>query len=47
MLSSNEPIKVVHLQKIANQLILNGAFVMSKIIFMKARKIPLRKHETL
>ena len=27
MLNSNEPIKVVHLQKLANQLMLNGALV--------------------
>ena len=28
MFNSNEPIKVAHLQKLANQSLLNGAFVM-------------------
>ena len=28
MFNSNEPIKVVHLQKLANQSLLNGALVM-------------------
>ena len=28
MFSSNEPIKVAHLQKLANQSLLNGALVM-------------------
>ena len=28
MLKSNEPIKVAHLQKLANQSLLNGALVM-------------------
>ena len=43
MLSSNEPIKLVHLQKIVNQPILNGALVISTIFFMKARKNSLEK----
>ena len=30
MLNSNEPIKVAHLQKLANQSVLNGAFVIEK-----------------
>ena len=35
---SNESIKVVHFQKSASQTILNGAIVMSTIIFTNARK---------
>ena len=31
MLSSNEPIKVAHLQKLANQSLLNGALVMEMV----------------
>ena len=38
MFNPNEPIKVVHLQKQANQPILNCAIVISTIIFMNARK---------
>ena len=30
MLNSNEPIKVAHLQKLVNQSVLNGAFVIEK-----------------
>ena len=30
MLNSNEPIKVAHLQKLANQSVLNGALVIEK-----------------
>ena len=30
MLKSNEPIKVAHLQNLANQLVLNGALVIEK-----------------
>ena len=30
MLSPNEPIKLTHLQKLANQSVLNGAFVIEK-----------------
>ena len=30
MLNSNEPIKVAHLQKLANQSVLNGALVIKK-----------------
>ena len=32
MLNSNEPIKVAHLQKLANQSVLNGALVIEKQI---------------
>ena len=40
MFNSNKPMKVAHLQKIANQSLLNGALVMEtvKILSMKARK---------
>ena len=40
MLISNEPIKVPHLQKLANQLMEYGALVteMITILFVKARK---------
>ena len=31
MLNSNEPIKVAHLQKLANQSILNGALVIEMV----------------
>ena len=31
MLNSNDPIKVAHLQKLANQLMLNGALVMEVV----------------
>ena len=31
MLNSNEPIKVTHLQKLANQLVLNGALVIELV----------------
>ena len=31
MLNSNEPIKVAHLQKLANQSMLNGAFVIEMV----------------
>ena len=31
MLNSNEPIKVAHLQKLANQSILNGAIVIEMV----------------
>ena len=39
MLNSNEPIKVAHLQKLANQSMLNGALVMieSKKNFSRLR----------
>ena len=40
MLNSNEPIKDVHLQKLANQSILNGALVIEMVnTSKKARKI--------
>ena len=45
MFNSNEPIKVAHLQNLANQSMLNGAFVtemvsnyFSKSMMVKARK---------
>ena len=40
MLISNEPIKVVHLQKLANQLMLHGALVieMASISFSESNK---------
>ena len=38
MLNSNEPIKVSHLQELANQSMLNGALVKT-ILSVKARKI--------
>ena len=38
MLSSNGPINIAHNQKYTNQPILNGAIVISTIIFMNARK---------
>ena len=31
MFNSNEPIKVAHLQKLANQSLLNGALVMERV----------------
>ena len=40
MLISNKPVKVAHLQKLANQSMVNGALVieMVKILSVKARK---------
>ena len=38
MLNSNEPIKVAHLQKLANQLMLNGALVNIISFRERARK---------
>ena len=39
MFNSNEPLKVVHLQKLANQSLLNGALVMEIVILLvKARQ---------
>ena len=40
MLNSNEPIKVAYLQKLANQLMLNGAFVieMANNSFSESKK---------
>ena len=40
MFSSNEPIKVAHLQKLANQSVLNGALVMEIVnnSFSKSKK---------
>ena len=40
MLISNKPVKVAHLQKLANQSMVNGAFVieMVTILSVKARK---------
>ena len=34
MLNSNEPIKVAHLQQLANQPMLNGAFVIARKTFL-------------
>ena len=39
MLNSNEPIKVAHLQKLANQSMLNGALATARKTFDKARDI--------
>ena len=44
MLNSNEPIKVAHLQKLANQSMLNGALV--NISNKKKKKIDFTKHLT-
>ena len=41
----NEPIKVAHLQKLANQLMLNGALKMA-ILSVKARKTFVVKRGT-
>ena len=40
MLISNKPVKVVHLQKLANESMVNGALVieMVTILLVKARK---------
>ena len=40
MLNSDEPIKVIHLQKLANQSMLNGALVekLPEILLERARK---------
>ena len=49
MFNSNEPIKVVHLQKLANQSLLNGTLVMeiaNIILSEKARKTCLIKWRT-
>ena len=46
-LNPNEPIKIVHLQKLANQPISNNTLVILVIIFMKARNFDrLMKRET-
>ena len=39
MLNSSEPIKVAHLQKLANQSMLNGALAIARKTFDKAREI--------
>ena len=41
MLNSNEPIKVAHLQKLANQSMLTGALVIEMVnnSFMEAKKL--------
>ena len=41
MFNSNEPIKVAHLQKLANQSLLNGALVMEMVndSFSESKKI--------
>ena len=57
MLNSNEPIKVSHLQKLANQSILNSALVIEMVYnsfneskknwsFDKARKVLIKKIES-
>ena len=38
MLISNEPIKVAHLQKLANESRVNGALVIEMVLLVKARK---------
>ena len=40
MFNSNEPIKVAHLQKLANQSLLNGALVMEMVnnFFIQSKK---------
>ena len=38
MLNSNEPIKVAHLQKLANQSVLHGAHVI-EMVFLKVSQI--------
>ena len=43
MFNSNEPIKVVHLQKLANQLMLNNALWS----FDKARKVLIEKNKDM
>ena len=49
MLNSNEPVKVAHLQKLANQSMLSGALVIEMVnnSFSERRKNfgRLRKHE--
>ena len=59
MFNSNKPIKVAHLQKLANQSILNGALVMEIVNnsfseskknfsrFDKAEKILIQKNEDM
>ena len=39
MLNSNEPVRVVCLQKLTNHLTFNGAILISKNIFIKAKKL--------
>ena len=39
MLNSNEPVRVVCLQKLTNHLTFNGAILISKDIFIKAKKL--------
>ena len=43
MLKINKPMKVIHLQKVANQSKLNDALVIknSSILLVKARKTPI------
>ena len=38
MLNSNQPIKVAHLQKLANQSMLNDALVIGKQFFSESKK---------
>ena len=37
MLSSNEPIKVAHLEKLINQSVLNGAIVIEMVIILSVK----------
>lgn len=39
MLNSTEPMKVVKIQKLANEPMFSGALVILRVIFMKARTI--------
>ena len=39
MLNSNEPIKVAHVQKLANQSMLNGAIVIEMVNAKKQEKL--------
>ena len=46
MLNSNDPVKVAHLQKLANQSMLNGAIVMKMVnnsFIVKARKTWIKR----
>ena len=57
MFNSNEPIKVAHLQKLANQSLLNGALVMEMVnnsfreskknLFDKVRNVLIEKNKDM
>ena len=49
MFNSNEPIKVAHLQKLANQSLLNGALVMEMVnnSFIESKKSLFDKAENV